>query len=76
MVDDQVRCLQGTGRRRIVQAAADMGLDVEVTAAGRLILGNQAGDVDMSAGQIEIQRIADRTGQGQGRRIGGNIPVG
>ena len=53
-----------------------MGLDVEVTAAGRLILGNQAGDVDMSAGQIEIQRIADRTGQGQGRRIGGNIPVG
>ena len=52
-----------------------MGLDVERSAARRLVLRYQVGNIDVLPDQIEIERIADGTGQGQGCRVRRNIAI-
>ena len=75
MIDNQIICLQSPGCRRSGHSSSNMRRQIKRTAARRLILRGQSGNVDIFPGHIEIQRITNRAFQSYRSRIGRNIPV-
>ena len=68
--DDQRRSPQGTAGRRIIQGAADVGVEVDEAASLVPLARCNTGNINILTGNIQIKRVTDGAIEGDGRRIG------